>query len=44
MVNKYLVKGNKGCESKHIAAGVLYQAFINTFNAMSENKDYFLGK
>jgi site-specific DNA recombinase len=23
---------------------VLYQAFINTFNAMIENKDYFMGK
>ncbi len=38
------MKGNKSCESKHIADGVLSQAFINTFNAMIENKDYFLEK
>jgi DNA invertase Pin-like site-specific DNA recombinase len=41
---KYSVKGKKGCESKHIDDGVFYQAFINTFNAMIENKDYFLEK
>lgn len=41
---KYVVKGKKGCESRHIDDGVLYQAFINVFNAMLENKDYFIGK
>ena len=41
---KYKVKGIKGCESKHIDDGVLYQVFINTFNAMIENKEYFLKK
>ena len=41
---KYAVKGEKGCGSKHIDDGVLYQVFINTFNAMIENKDYFLKK
>jgi site-specific DNA recombinase len=41
---KYSVKGKKGCENKHIDDRVLYQAFINTFNALIENKDYFLEK
>ena len=41
---KYPVKGEKGCESRHIDDGVLYQAFINTFNALLENKHYFIGK
>jgi len=42
--DKYAVKGEKGCTSKHIDDGVLYQAFINTFNAMIENKAYFIEK
>ena len=33
-----------GCESKHIDDKVLYQAFIKAFNAMIENKDYFMEK
>jgi len=41
---KYPAKGEKGCASKHIDDRVLYQAFINTFNAMVESTDYFLGK
>jgi len=41
---KYKVKGVKGCDSKHIEDAVLYQVFINTFNAMIENKAYFLEK
>jgi site-specific DNA recombinase len=41
---KYLAKGEKGCESRHIDDEVLYQAFINTFNALIENKDYFMEK
>jgi site-specific DNA recombinase len=41
---KYTVKGEKSCENKHIDDRVLYQAFINTFNAMVENKDYFMEK
>ncbi|MHC1762545.1 MAG: recombinase [Negativicutes bacterium] len=41
---KYAVKGERGCKSRHIDDGVLYQAFINVFNAMIENKDYFAGK
>lgn len=41
---KYVMKGEKGCENKHIDDRVLYQAFINTFNAMIENKNYFMEK
>jgi len=41
---KYLAKGEKGCGSRHIDDGVLYQAFLNVFNMMAENKDYFLDK
>ncbi len=41
---KYTVKGEKGCESRHIDDRVLYQAFINTFNAVVENKNYFMDK
>uniref|UniRef100_UPI001A8E8F47 recombinase family protein n=1 Tax=Paradesulfitobacterium ferrireducens TaxID=2816476 RepID=UPI001A8E8F47 len=42
--NRYVAKGEKGCGSKHIDDGVLYQAFISVFNAVVENKDYFMGK
>lgn len=42
--NKYKVKGKKGCENKHIDDEVLYKAFVNTFNAMVENRDYFMEK
>jgi len=38
------VKGKKGCENKHIDDKVLYKAFINTFNAILEDKDYFMKK
>ena len=31
-------------QNKHIDDRVLYQAFINTFNAIIENKDYFMDK
>jgi site-specific DNA recombinase len=39
---KYAVKGKKSCDNKHIDDSVLYKAFINTFNAMIENMDYFM--
>jgi len=42
--NKYMAKGEKGCDSWHIDDGVLYKTFINAFNAVVENKDYFMGK
>ncbi len=41
---KYPAKGEKGCESRHIDDGVLYQAFIEVFNTLVEHKDYFIGK
>jgi len=41
---KYAVKGEKGCENKHIDDRVLYQVFVKTFNAMIGNKDYFIEK
>ena len=41
---KYLAKGEKGCGSRHIDDGVLYQAFVDVFNAMVEQKDYFIAK
>ena len=41
---KYVVKGEKGCESRHIDDGILYQAFVDVFNAMIENRDYFMEK
>lgn len=41
---KYAVKGKKGCENKHVDDEVLYQTFINVFNVILENKDYFIEK
>ena len=41
---KYLAKGEKGCGSRHIDDAVLYQSFIEVFNAMVEQKGYFLEK
>jgi site-specific DNA recombinase len=42
--NKYVTKGEKGCESKHIDDKVLYQAFVDTFNALVENRDQLTPK
>jgi len=41
---KYVVKGEKGCESRHIDDEVLYQAFVGAFNLIVENKDGFIWK
>jgi len=41
---KYVVKGKKSCDSRHIDDGMLYKAFINVFNAMVENTDNFMEK
>ncbi|TCT15991.1 recombinase-like zinc beta ribbon protein [Natranaerovirga pectinivora] len=41
---KYEIKGKKACDNKHIDDKVLYEAFINTFNMVLENKDYFKKK
>jgi len=32
------------CENRHIDDAVLYKTFVNAFNIMVENKDYFLEK
>jgi hypothetical protein len=41
---KYVIKGERSGENKHIDDRVLYQAFVNSFNAMVENKEYFIEK
>ena len=41
---KYEVKGRKGCDNKHIDDWVLYQAFVDVFNAIVENKEHFMPK
>ena len=41
---KYVEKGKKGCDSRHIDDAVLYQAFVDVFNAIVENKDNFVAK
>lgn len=41
---KYVVKGKKGCDNKHIDDRVLYQVFINAYNTIVDNKDYFTNK
>jgi site-specific DNA recombinase len=42
--NKYRAKGDKGCGSKHVDDEVLYQAFVDTFNAVLENRDQLIPK
>lgn len=41
---KYPAKGEKGCESRHVDDVDLYKAFVNVFNMMVENKNYFIDK
>jgi len=41
---KYVMKGKKGCDSRHIDDRVLYQAFISVFNTLVENRDLFMKK
>ena len=41
---KYLAKGEKGCESRHIDDAILYQAFVDMFNTLVENKERFIEK
>jgi site-specific DNA recombinase len=42
--NKYKFKGQLGCGSKHVDDEVLYQAFVDTFNAVLENRDQLILK
>lgn len=41
---KYPEKGKKGCSTTHFEDKALYNIFINVFNAILENKDYFMQK
>ena len=41
---KYVVKGKKGCKSRHIDDRVLYQAFVDVFNVIVENRESFIRK
>ncbi|KHF41432.1 recombinase family protein [Halalkalibacter okhensis] len=41
---RYVKKGEKGCDNTHINDEVLYQIFMNVFNTILENKDYFTQK
>jgi site-specific DNA recombinase len=41
---KYETKGKKECINRHIDDRVLYEGFISAFNAVVENKDYFIEK
>ena len=40
--NRYKAKGIKGCESKHVDEDVLKKAFVEVFNELVANKQYFL--
>ena len=42
--NKYAVKGVKGCDSRHIDEEVLYQAFVDAYNLLVENRKAFMKK
>ncbi len=42
--NRYKEKGVKGCESKHVEEEVLQKAFVEVFNILIDNKQYFLDK
>ena len=42
--SKYTKKGEKGCGNKHIDDGVIAKVFVNVFNVLIENKDYFMEK
>ena len=39
-----MVKGEKGCDSRHIDEEVLYQAFVDVFSTMGETRDFFMKK
>ncbi len=41
---KYRVKGVVGCDNTHVKGDVLYEAVINTYNTVVENKEAFIEK
>ena len=42
--NKYVTKGKKGCNNKHLDDGAIYKIFINAYNAIIENEEYFINQ
>lgn len=44
VIKKYATKGEKSCGNKYVDDGVLYRAFISTYNIVIDNLDYFMGK
>lgn len=42
--NRYKEKGVKGCESTHVDEELLNKAFVEAFNELVANKQYFLEK
>ena len=40
--DKYKTKGIVGCSNKHIDDGVLEKAFVNAFNGVVDNIDYYI--
>ena len=41
---KYERKGEVRCGNKHVDEGVLFKAFVSSFNALVENKEHFIEK
>lgn len=41
---RYKVKGKRGCESRHIDEWILYEVFVNAFNAVVENWEKYMRK
>ncbi|QNU66270.1 recombinase zinc beta ribbon domain-containing protein [Ruminiclostridium herbifermentans] len=42
--SKYKVKGKIGCGNRHINEKVLYQVFVDAFNELVKNIDYYMTK
>ena len=41
---KYIEKGVVGCDNKHLDDKVFYDAFVEVFNSLVENKEHFMAK
>lgn len=41
---KYTEKGKVGCDNRHVDDEVFYKAFVETYNAVVENKEHFMAK
>lgn len=44
MIVGIVMSVKKSCENKHIDDRVLYKVFVEAFNVMVENKNYFMEK